>query len=135
MPDPIIEAVGLTRTYGDFKAVDDISFNIFGGEIVGFLGPNGAGKTTTIKLLTGLLQPTAGTARLAGHDIQSEAMAAKACLGYVPDTPNLYGKLKATEYLRFMGQLYKVPTDVVEDRIKRMLDLLELSRCLWQLPG
>jgi ABC-2 type transport system ATP-binding protein len=127
MPDPIIEAVGLTRTYGDFKAVDDVSFNVFGGEIVGFLGPNGAGKTTTIKILTGLLQPTAGTARIAGHDIQDDSMAAKASLGFVPDTPNLYGKLKASEYLRFMGQLYRVPSDVVEERIKHLLDLLELT--------
>ena len=80
MPDPIIEAISLTRTYGEFKAVDDVSFNVFGGEIVGFLGPNGAGKTTTIKILTGLLQPTAGTARIAGHDIQDDSMAAKASL-------------------------------------------------------
>ena len=127
MPDPIIEAVGLTRTYGDFKAVDNVSFNVFGGEIVGFLGPNGAGKTTTIKMLTGLLQPTSGKARLAGHDIESEALAAKASIGYVPDTPNLYGKLKASEYLRFMGQLYKVPADLAEERIKQMLDLFELT--------
>lgn len=127
MPDPIIEAVGLSKTFGDFTAVDDVSFNIFGGEIVGFLGPNGAGKTTTLKMLTGLLQPSAGQARLAGNDIQSETIAAKSSFGYVPDTPNLYGKLKASEYLRFMAQLYKVPADLSEERIRHMLDLFGLT--------
>ena len=95
MPEPILEAHNLSRTFGDFLAVDDASFTLNAGEIVGFLGPNGAGKTTTIKMLTGLLGPTSGSARIAGFDITESPLEAKSRIGYVPDTPNLYGKLKA----------------------------------------
>ncbi|CUS06099.1 putative ABC transporter, ATP-binding protein [Candidatus Promineifilum breve] len=127
MSEPILEARNLSRVFGEFKAVDDASFTLNAGEIVGFLGPNGAGKTTTIKMLTGLLGPSSGTARIAGFDINASPLEAKARLGYVPDTPNLYGKLKAQEYLRFVGQLYKVPPAQVEERIKPMLDLFDLT--------
>lgn len=123
----LIEAKGLRKQYGDFTAVDDATFNINPGEIVGFLGPNGAGKTTTIKMITGLLEPDAGHALITGMDIQKEPLKAKAQFAYVPDTPNLYGKLKAIEYLRFMGQLYHVPSEVAEERIKKLLDLFELT--------
>ncbi len=127
MLTPLLVARHLTREFGEFTAVDDVSFNIEHGEIVGFLGPNGAGKTTTIKLLTGLLEPTEGSAEVVGYDIQQEPLAAKARIGYVPDTPNLYGKLKASEYLRFVGQLYDVPPELVEERMRVMLDLFELT--------
>jgi ABC-2 type transport system ATP-binding protein len=127
MPEPVLEAKRLTRLFGDFKAVDDVSFTLNPGEIVGFLGPNGAGKTTTIKLLTGLLEPSAGEARIAGFDIQTSPLEAKAHIGYVPDTPNLYGKLRAGEYLRFVGRLYKVPPNLVEERMRLMLDIFELT--------
>jgi ABC-2 type transport system ATP-binding protein len=123
----MIEARGLRKQYGDYTAVDGASFNINPGEVVGFLGPNGAGKTTTIKMITGLLMPDAGEALIAGLDINKEPLKAKAQFAYVPDTPNLYGKLKAIEYLRFMAQLYRVPTDEADERIKQMLDLFELS--------
>ncbi len=124
---PVLEASRLTRVFGDFKAVDDVSFTLQPGEIVGFLGPNGAGKTTTIKMLTGLLGPSSGQARVAGYDIVADPLQAKARIGYVPDTPNLYGKLKAGEYLRFVGQLYKVPPAHVEERMRPMLDMFELT--------
>lgn len=127
MLTPLLVAQHLTREFGEFTAVEDVSFTIDRGEIVGFLGPNGAGKTTTIKLLTGLLEPTEGSAEIVGHDIQQEPLAAKARIGYVPDTPNLYGKLKASEYLRFVGQLYSVPPELVEERMRTMLDLFELT--------
>jgi ABC-2 type transport system ATP-binding protein len=127
MSQPVLEAHNLTRTFGEFKAVDDASFTLNAGEIVGFLGPNGAGKTTTIKMLTGLLGPTSGTARVAGYDINESPLEAKARIGYVPDTPNLYGKLKAQEYLQFVGQLYKVPPAQVEERIRPMLDIFDLT--------
>ncbi|MCZ2115129.1 MAG: ABC transporter ATP-binding protein [Anaerolineae bacterium] len=127
MTQPILEARNLTRVFGDFKAVDDVTFTIQPGEIVGFLGPNGAGKTTTIKLLTGLLAPTSGTATIGGYDIARSPIEAKSLIGYVPDTPNLYGKLKAAEYLRFMGQLYKVDPAKVEERMRPMLDMFELT--------
>ena len=123
----LIRATSLRKDYGDFTAVAGISFTVKAGEIVGFLGPNGAGKTTTLKMLTGLLQPDAGNVLIDGHDMQSDPLSAKAALGYVPDTPNLYGKLKAIEYLHFVGQLYRVPGAAVERRIKHFLELFDLA--------
>jgi ABC-2 type transport system ATP-binding protein len=123
----LIEANNLRKTYDDFVAVDDANFTAKPGEIVGFLGPNGAGKTTTIKMLTGLLVPDAGSALICGLDIQQEPIKAKAQFAYVPDTPNLYGKLKASEYLRFMARLYRVPTERADERMRQLLDLFELT--------
>src|SRR3954451_4510589 len=111
---PSIVAEGLRKVYGNLVAVKGVDLAIRPGEIVGFLGPNGAGKTTTLKMLTGLIKPTAGRAAIAGHDIQAEPKAAKAAFGYVPDTPNLYGKLSGWEFLRFMGRLYRVPPEQAE---------------------
>ncbi len=123
----MIEVKNLRKEYGDFTAVDGINFSINPGEVVGFLGPNGAGKTTTIKMITGLLVPDEGHALVAGIDIQKEPLKAKAQFAYVPDTPNLYGKLKAIEYLRFMAQLYRVPAAEADERIEKLLDLFELT--------
>jgi ABC-2 type transport system ATP-binding protein len=122
-----IEADGLRKTYGTHVAVQRVDLAVRPGEIVGFLGPNGAGKTTTIKLLTGLLRPTAGSAAIMGHDVQREPIAAKARFGYVPDTPQLYGKLRGAEFLRFMGRLYRVPTADAERRAADLLRLFELE--------
>jgi ABC-2 type transport system ATP-binding protein len=127
MPTIAIEANGLRKTYGQHEAVKNLSLQIAAGEIVGFLGPNGAGKTTTLKMLTGLLKPTAGTASIVGHDIQNDAIAAKAAFGYVPDTPNLYGKLNGWEFLRFMSRLYRVPNEQAERRAGELLRVFELS--------
>ncbi len=123
----MIEANQLRKIYGDFVAVDDVTFNVRPGEIVGFLGPNGAGKTTTIKMLTGLLVPDGGSALICGLDIQQDPLKAKAQFAYVPDTPNLYRKLKASEYLRFMARLYHVPAEQADARIRQYLDLFELT--------
>lgn len=127
MPNNAIEAQGLRKTYGQHEAVKNLDLQIPPGEIVGFLGPNGAGKTTTLKMLTGLLKPTAGTASIMGHDIQKEPIAAKAAFGYVPDTPNLYGKLNGWEFLRFMSRLYRVPKEQAERRAGELLKIFELS--------
>jgi len=124
---PAIVARGLRKTYGEHVAVRGVDLTIGRGEIVAFLGPNGAGKTTTIKMLTGLLRPTTGSAAILGHDIQADALAAKAAFGYVPDTPNLYGKLKGWEYLRFMARLYRVPTAEAEARAAELLRLFDLT--------
>ncbi len=124
---PAIQARGLRKTYGKHEAVKHVDLTIQPGEIVGFLGPNGAGKTTTIKMLTGLLKPTAGQAAILGHDIQKEPVKAKAAFGYVPDTPNLYGKLSGWEFLRFISRLYRVPKDQAERRANELLKLFELS--------
>jgi ABC-2 type transport system ATP-binding protein len=123
----LLETRDLTRTFGDFVAVDGVSITLMPGEIVAFLGPNGAGKTTTLKMITGLLQPTRGSIRVNGYDLASQPIEAKAQFGYVPDSPDLYEKLTAVEYLRFMGQLYRVPRDLVEKRIRDFLAMFGLT--------
>jgi len=127
METPSVQAQNLRKVYGKLEAVADATFSLQPGEIVGFLGPNGAGKTTTIKLLTGLLEPTAGRAVILGHDIQKEPILAKASFGYVPDTPNLYGKLTGWEFLKFVSRLYRVPQDRAEHRARELMRLLQLS--------
>ena len=124
---PLIETRHLVKRYGEKAAVNDVSFDVFGGEIFGFLGPNGAGKTTTIKMITGLLQPTAGTVRVAGYDVQAQSLQAKAASGYVPDEPNLYPKLSARELLRFVGDLYEMDRAHVDQRADELLRLFELA--------
>jgi ABC-2 type transport system ATP-binding protein len=132
-PGASIVAEGLRKVYGNLVAVNRVDLAIRPGEIVGFLGPNGAGKTTTIKMLTGLLKPTEGRALIMGHDIQKEAVAAKAAFGYVPDTPNLYGKLSGWEFLRFMSRLYRVPSAQAEHRAGELLRLFDLSEAATDL--
>ena len=124
---PLIETSHLVKCYGDKVAVHDVSFAVHGGEIFGFLGPNGAGKTTTIKTIVGLLQPTSGTVKVAGYDVQAQPLLAKAACGYVPDEPNLYAKLSARELLRFVGDLYEMSRPQVERRIDELLRLFDLT--------
>ena len=126
---PLIETGHLVKKFGEKVAVNDVSFNVHGGEVFGFLGPNGAGKTTTIKAIVGLLQPTSGTVKVAGYDVQLQPMQAKAACGFVPDTPNLYMKLSARELLRFVGDLYELnPGKIAErgDELLRVFDLAEV---------
>ena len=123
----MIRIVGLTKRYGQLTALDDLSLEVPRGTLFGFLGPNGAGKTTTIKLITGLLRPTAGDAFLGPHSIQSQPLEAKALFGYVADVPFLYDKLTAREFLEFMGALYRVPEAAARARADKLLKLLELD--------
>jgi len=102
----VIEIRELTKKYGDFVAVDRLSLSVEPGEIFGFLGPNGAGKTTTIRIIAGLSLPTSGVVRVNGFDLATDALAAKAILGYVPDRPYLYEKLTGRELLQFVSNLY-----------------------------
>lgn len=124
---PLIETQNLTKRYGEKTAVDGVSLQVHGGEIFGFLGPNGAGKTTTIKMIVGLLQPSSGTVKVAGYDVQAQSLQAKAASGYVPDSPNLYPKLTARELLRFVGDLYGLESSQVERRSDELLRLFDLS--------
>jgi len=123
---PLIVAESLTKRFGAIAAVDGISFSVARGEIFGFLGPNGAGKTTTIKLLTGLLKPSAGRALLDGVDIAQQPVAAKSLFGYVPDEPQLYPKLSAYEFLRFIGDVYGMSKERTVRRARELLDLFDL---------
>jgi ABC-2 type transport system ATP-binding protein len=123
----LIETTRLVKRYGDKVAVDDVSFQVHAGEIFGFLGPNGAGKTTTIKMIVGLLRPSAGTVRVAGYDVVAQPVQAKAACGYVPDEPNLYAKLTGRELLRFVGDLYGLDTAQAARRSEELLRLFGLS--------
>ena len=118
----------LVKRYGHFTAVDGISLDVQPGEIHGFLGPNGAGKTTTIRMIAGLLKPSAGRILVNGHDMASAPEAAKASLGFIPDRPFIYEKLTAGEFLRFHGGLYGLDGNGIGDRVREMLDLFELTR-------
>src|SRR5262245_65088120 len=102
----MIEVRDLTKKYGDFTAVDNVSLEVARGEIFGFLGPNGAGKTTTIRILAGLSLPTSGHVRVDGLDVVRDALRIKAMTGYVPDRPFLYEKLTGLELLQFVVNLY-----------------------------
>lgn len=126
LDSPAIRIEGLVKDYGAVHAVRGIDLEVRRGEVFGFLGPNGAGKTTSLKMLTGLLKPTAGTAQIMGYDIERDSVNAKKQFGYVPDTPNLYGKLSGWEFLRFMARLYRVPQDQAERRAGELLRLFEL---------
>ncbi len=123
----LIETRHLVKRYGDKCAVNDVSLSVHGGEIFGFLGPNGAGKTTTIKMIVGLLHPTTGAVQVGGYDVQAQPLKAKAACGYVPDEPNLYPKLSASELLRFVGDLYEMDRPQVERRIDELLRLFDLA--------
>jgi len=113
----VIKLVNLTRTFGELTAVDHVSLTIPEGQIFGYLGPNGAGKTTTVKMLTGLLPPTEGTASVAGFDILDQGLEVKRHIGYVPESGALYQSLTPYEYLSFVGRLYGMGNDEAEDRI------------------
>ncbi len=127
MPDTLIETRNLVKRYGDKSAVKDVSFDVKAGEIFGFLGPNGAGKTTTIKIIVGLLQPTSGSVKVGGYDVQLQPLQAKAASGYVPDTPNLYAKLTGRELLRFVGDLYNLDKRLMAQRIDDLLRMFDLA--------
>ena len=117
----------LTKYFGKLCAVDTLTLDVDAGEIFGFLGPNGAGKTTTINMLTGLLHPTSGTATLAGYDIQKQSLQAKAILGLMPDTPQLYEALTGRQFVRMIADLYEVPPKQAENEMAILLELLELN--------
>ncbi|MDP7479783.1 MAG: ABC transporter ATP-binding protein [Vicinamibacterales bacterium] len=118
----------LVKTFGDFTAVDGVSLEAHAGEIHGFLGPNGAGKTTTIRMIAGLLKPTAGRVVVNSHDLATEPEAAKASLGFIPDRPFIYEKLTAGEFLRFHAGLYGIDSALVGTRVGEMLELFELTQ-------
>ncbi len=122
-----IEADRLTRRFGDFVAVREVSFTVREGELFAFLGPNGAGKTTTINMLCTLLRPTSGTARVGGHDIVREPHAVRRRIGLVFQDPSLDDRLTAWQNLQFHARLYDVPRRTFEERARRLLELVELT--------
>jgi ABC-2 type transport system ATP-binding protein len=126
----MIELKNLTKRYGSFLAVNDVSLEIKPGEIFAFLGVNGAGKTTTIRMMTGILQPTSGEILIGGHSLLRDPLRAKSITGYVPDRPNLYPKLTGREFLYFICDIYRVGGAEAERKIDEMLE--EYSLTEWQ---
>ena len=125
--DPAIVCQALTKRFGSLTALDTLDLAVPRGELFGFLGPNGAGKTTTIKLLTGLLRPTSGSATIGGFSITERPLDAKRLIGYVPDNPFLYEKLTGREFLSFMADLYSVAHAGRADKIDSLLARFDLA--------
>jgi ABC-2 type transport system ATP-binding protein len=118
----------LVKQYGQFTAVNGVNLDVAPGEIHGFLGPNGAGKTTTLRMIAGLLKPTAGRILVNGHDVARAPEPAKASLGFIPDRPFIYDKLTAGEFLRFHGGLFGLGDEGLSERVREMLEVFELGR-------
>src|SRR3989440_9862392 len=123
----MIEVIPFTKRYGDFVAVDNLTFTIGQGEIFGFIGPNGAGKSTTIRFLATLLRPTAGEGRVAGHSVTAEPMAVRRVIGFMPDDFGVYDGMKVWEFLDFFAVAYEIPRSYRKKIIGEVLDLLDLS--------
>ncbi len=123
----MIEVNGVTKYFGNFPAVTDISFSVEKGEIVGFLGPNGAGKSTTMKIITGFLPPTDGTATVAGYDVVNESLDARRHIGYLPETAPLYTEMTVREYLGYMGRLRGMSSDKIRARTDEVVSLCRLE--------
>lgn len=121
---PIVEIQNLTKRYGDFVAIDDLSLTVHRGQILGFIGPNGAGKTTTIKILVGLAKPTSGTARIAGVDCAKQSSTIKRLVGYMPDGFGAYDNMRVREYLDFFGAAFGIPR---RQRQRRIAEVLEIT--------
>ena len=122
----MIETYGLTKRYGSYEALTGLDLKVKDGEFYGFLGPNGAGKTTTVKIMAGLLKPTAGRALLGGYDIMKEPLIAKHIIGFIPDRPYIYEKLTANEFLLFNSRLFSVDENIALKRIDEYLEMFDL---------
>lgn len=123
----MIKLLNLTRHFGNLTAVDDVSFSIPQGQICGYLGPNGAGKTTTVKMLTGILTPSAGTATICDYDIIENTQEVKRRIGYVPESGALYKSLTPFEYLQLVGRLYHMDDQMIEKRINKFIEFFALT--------
>jgi ABC-2 type transport system ATP-binding protein len=120
----MLDVQHLTKRYGALTGIQDVSFTVRAGEVLGLLGPNGSGKSTTVKILTGLLQPTSGTVYLDGTDTFANLQAYKSTIGYVPEEPHLYSYLTGPEHLQLVGRLRRISDAVLDDKIERFLTLL-----------
>jgi len=131
----MIEVKNLTKYYGDFLAVNSISFNIEKGEIVGLLGPNGAGKSTTIRMLTTYFAPTSGEIYINGYDIKENPTLVKKFIGYIPEASPLYSEMVVYDYLRFIANIQDVPQDQVEERIEFVVSKCGLTEMVYKKIG
>ena len=124
--EPIINIRGLKKQYGEKVVLKDITLDIYPGQIIGYIGPNGAGKSTTVKILTGIIQDYSGEVMVSGKNIRDNILEMKSKVGYIPEVAELYDLLTPREYLSFIGKLYHLQDDVIEDRIRKMLDSFSL---------
>jgi ABC-2 type transport system ATP-binding protein len=131
----MIKVAGLTKRYGPTTAVNNISFEVDRGEIVGFLGPNGAGKTTTMRILTGFLPPTQGKVSVAGYDVMEQPIEVKKHIGYLPETPPLYPEMEVVEYLDFVARLKGIPSSDLTSRIETVLEKCSLGHVRHKIIG
>ncbi|MFX0004984.1 MAG: ABC transporter ATP-binding protein [Candidatus Hermodarchaeota archaeon] len=122
-----IKSKALTKKFGNIIAVNNLNLNIPYGITYGLLGPNGAGKTTTVRMLNAIISPTSGTAEVVGYDILTQSKQVKINCGFLPESPGLYQKLTAKEFLEFIGELYYLPKDVISSRINELLELFDLE--------
>lgn len=127
MITPAIATVGLTRRFGSFTAVEDVSFQVASGQFFGFLGPNGAGKSTTIKMLTGLLEPSAGRIEILGRPFTADSLDLKRQIGVVPEGMALLTRLTGSEYLRFVGRMYGLDRETAGRRAEELLEFMQLD--------
>ena len=129
----MIEINHLSKRYGALKAVDDVSFSVGPGEVLGFLGPNGAGKTTTMRIVTGFLAPTSGSVRVCGHDLEREPLAAKACMGYLPEGAPIYGEMSVRAFLDFIADVRGLSGERRRTRLDDVIGRLGLQGVLEQV--
>lgn len=124
---PAVETIGLRKNFGDLVAVDGLDLRVEAGSFFGFLGPNGAGKSTTIRILTGMLLPSAGSATILGHDVVDDSVAAKQITGAVSEEGTLFERLTGAEYLEFVGRMYGMEREIIRDRADELLGLMDLG--------
>jgi ABC-2 type transport system ATP-binding protein len=129
----MLEAVGLTKRYSGIPAVENVSFQIRRGQILGYLGPNGSGKSTTVKMLTGLIESSAGHILFDGERVHRESPFFARNLGYVPEEPHIYSHLTGPEYLRLVGRLHSIPRQPLEQKIDAFINLFALSDARYEL--
>lgn len=123
----MIEVSQLSKRYGDRLAIDQLDFSVKKGEVVGFLGPNGAGKSTTMKILTGYMAPTSGSVRVDGYDVFEDPVEVKKRIGYLPETPPVYGDMRVSDYLKFCAQIKQVPKNEVAGAVAKAIERTNLE--------
>ncbi|HMC33036.1 MAG TPA: ABC transporter ATP-binding protein, partial [Myxococcales bacterium] len=131
----MIEVSHLSKSYRDLKAVDDVSFQVQSGEILGFLGPNGAGKTTTMRILTGVLPPTSGTVKVSGFDVFEQPLEVKKRIGYLPENPPLYTDMTVRAYLRFVASIKGVPRKARDGEVDRVAQKTNCTQFIQRVIG
>jgi len=125
--ESILKIESVTKSFGKITAVNNLSLELYAGEIFGFLGPNGAGKTTTIKIIAGLLHPDSGKISVGGYDVQNQPQQAKSVIGYIPDNPYIYDRLSGREFLELVGSLYHMDHKTINERIEWLFDIFSVD--------